>query len=72
MNKRNIDKSLRSEDHFGNNVAITCPRADCQKVYIASGFLKEEGHSKGHRICPLCRKSSVFVGNDEAYVQWEN
>jgi len=72
MNKRTIDKTIKSEDHFGNNIAVTCPRPDCQKVYIASSFLKEEGHPKGCRICPSCRKSRSFVSKDEAYVEWSN
>ena len=68
MNKRVIDKAAKNEDHFGNNIAITCPV--CAKVYVVSAFLKDSGGEKGKRICPSCGKSTGFVSADEAYVTW--
>ena len=70
MNRRAIGASAKSEDWFGNNAAITCPR--CGKVYIVSGFI-----GRGERKCPACENSTgVVTGSKdkggEAYVTWES
>lgn len=75
MNKRGIDPTLKSEDWFGNNIAVMCPR--CNKVYVVSDFLKEPGGKQCERQCPDCKKSTGVVHGakdkgGEAYVIWDS
>ncbi len=54
--KRSIDPKRLEEDWEGNNIAVTCPNPECQKVFIVSARM----HPKG-RLCPRCNQSQGVV-----------
>jgi hypothetical protein len=71
MPQRAIDQTRLDEDWEGNNVAVTCPRPECRKVFIVGGRI----HG-GKRTCPNCGKSTVMVKGGRksggiASISWE-
>lgn len=63
VNKLDKNNLAKTEDWYGNNIAVTCPV--CGKVFIASGLT-------GKRECPVCHKATAYVNADgsEARVEW--
>ncbi len=64
MAKRKLDPA-NNEELYGNNAAFCCPA--CQKVFVVSGFLDKNG-----RKCPGCGKSTGYVANETAFIEWED
>jgi hypothetical protein len=76
MYSRVVDRGdlRKDEDWAGNNVAFTCPRKDCGRVFLVSGMPSIHG---GTRLCPGCQKSTGYVtGGKEsggtARIEWSD